>query len=450
MSEDWRVKEYYRTRVLISTDRVINPQLPASIVCLTGAHLEMLRNLTQYLHRRSTFVSEYGEHNYLAPSNEEWDIIQASVADLEEVLMGCEGIVEQLAIIADRLACVCRAGAPSTGMVEHFVTEGALQYEDGYGSSTVPVETDRCATAQLAWSFAWEFLTEIIQPAQDKAVDVLLPAAMVAIAVWVGTPLLGIPTGIVLALLWNVIELWVEGQLANVANGLYSAKEELVCAVYDGLGTNAAAAAAAAGDVISDLPGWSPIDILVGKLLFAPWVIDRCALAWDNQTSWATNNVEYGYCQMCLDPTEGSDWIAYPVIQPYGDVVQDHSTPGSYWVEDSVCGWMPDARVCGAVVEVVAETGDCSGGPCYTTEGCAGESVTQDASTNLTLGQEVYLCKQFTHNEAEAMAALCPGAVKRYEVRDALGPGEWKASFAYGWNCTGTRTVRVKWIVYEK
>jgi hypothetical protein len=307
MSETWRVKTYYRPRVLIDTARVIDSDLGDELVCLTGPQLEMLRNLVSYLHRRSTFVSEYRENSYLAPTNAEWDAIQTEVAELEYTLMGCPEIVTQLQAIAAAVQCLCnkQSVVPTmspivTPMVEDYIEDGGLQYENPYPSETV-IDDDRCAVAQLAWQQSWEMLTEYIQPTQDKTVDILLPAVMVVLAIWIGTPALGIPVGILLALLWNVIEVWVEGQLMNVANALFAAREDLVCAVYEGLAFDFRTAEENAAEVIDALPGFSPIDKLVMRSFYAPWAFKLCAVGWENQTDWAVINVTPGYCLVCPD-----------------------------------------------------------------------------------------------------------------------------------------------------
>jgi hypothetical protein len=124
---------------------------------------------------------------------------------------------------------------------------------------------------------------------------------MVVLAIWVGTPALGIPVGVLLALLWNVIEVWVEGQLMNVANALFSARDDLVCAVYEGLAFDFRTAEENAADVINELAGFSPIDKLVMRSLYAPWAIKLSSIAWENQTAWAVSNVTPGYCLVCPD-----------------------------------------------------------------------------------------------------------------------------------------------------
>lgn len=318
MTDEWRRKSFYETRVMVETERVIASLVPDSLVCLTGGQLEMLRNLTQYLHRRSTFASEYLPNGYLCPSNEEWAEVQLEVAELELVLMGCPDIVAALNSIAAQVACLCQKAtheeqwSPATQlMIGKYVNDGALVYPDVDASQTVE-DPVRCATAQLAWQQSWELLTEYIQPTQAKTVDILLPSVMVALAVWVGTPVLGIPVGVLLALLWNVIDVWVEGELASVANQLFSAREELVCAVYEGLTISFQAAHDAAASEINSWEGFSTIDKIVMRALFAPWLIKLAGTAWANQTSWATTNVTSGYCLMC--PSEGI--LGYDVTWP--------------------------------------------------------------------------------------------------------------------------------------
>jgi len=55
---------------------------------MTGAQLEMMRNMTQYLNRPSTYVEEYELDKYLTPDDDAFDDIRDIVADLEEKLMG--------------------------------------------------------------------------------------------------------------------------------------------------------------------------------------------------------------------------------------------------------------------------------------------------------------------------------------------------------------------------
>lgn len=87
MTDVERHEGYKGTRVLIATERVLTPQFRATLLYVTGGQLEMLRNLMMYLHRVSTFVSEYHDSYYLSPTVAEWDNLQAIVAELENMLM---------------------------------------------------------------------------------------------------------------------------------------------------------------------------------------------------------------------------------------------------------------------------------------------------------------------------------------------------------------------------
>ncbi|GAG58107.1 unnamed protein product [marine sediment metagenome] len=83
-----RRRSYDERRVLIDSARVLDSPFDDSLVYLTGAQQELLRNLTQYLHRQDTFVATYCAQHYLTPDVDAWDAIQAIVSDLEDVLMG--------------------------------------------------------------------------------------------------------------------------------------------------------------------------------------------------------------------------------------------------------------------------------------------------------------------------------------------------------------------------
>jgi hypothetical protein len=79
--------------VLIDAARVLNGQFDDAVVHLSGAQLEMLRNLTTYLHERTTFVDTYHPEYYELPDDEDWDTIEAIVSDLEDKLMGNENTI---------------------------------------------------------------------------------------------------------------------------------------------------------------------------------------------------------------------------------------------------------------------------------------------------------------------------------------------------------------------
>lgn len=312
MSENWRRKKYYDKRVLIETSRILDSTFNATLLCLNGAELELLRNLCQYLHRRSTFVSEYQTGYYLAPSTIEWDALDAITANLEEKLMGCEELTALLEAILVQVTCSCQStsdllendlAVPDYGpslpvVIEDYMGDGALQAEDDYSDDTV-IEANRCPIAQLVFWQAWEFTTEILQPVASETIDILLPAAMVALASMCGTLVLAIPVGVLLALLWKLIEIDIAGSLVDVQNALWANRDELICAVWNGLAIDYSSAEENATEVISNIDGLSVLDKLALRMLYSPWAIGLCEKAWTNQTAWALANTAAGACDLC-------------------------------------------------------------------------------------------------------------------------------------------------------
>ena len=88
MSEVERRRQYTETRVLIDSVKILSPTFDDGDLYFTGSQIELMRNLMQYANRIESYVAEYEPGYYLTPDNDDWDDIQAIVADLEEVLMG--------------------------------------------------------------------------------------------------------------------------------------------------------------------------------------------------------------------------------------------------------------------------------------------------------------------------------------------------------------------------
>lgn len=305
MAERWRHKTYYKHRVLISTERVLDPQFDDGLICITGAELEMLRNLTQYLHRRSTFSEDETDVGYLSPSTEDWDTIQAIVANLEEKLMGCEELMAVFESMLTQLQCICSGATTSAqdaGSVQPIIdvglVDGVLIENDPYGPDT-EIEARRCSIAQLAYWQAYGWLTEWIQPLQDNAMDAVVPIALGVIAVMVGVTPLAIPAGAIIALLSVLIDVWVDGSLVDVQNSVWAHRDELICAVFNGLSYDYTMAEARAADVILGMDELSPMDRVVIRAMFAPWAFKLASLAKTQGTDWATSNEAAGACDDC-------------------------------------------------------------------------------------------------------------------------------------------------------
>lgn len=93
MSEATRRLGYARNRILIESARILDPQFDDAIVHLSGAQIELLRNVAHYLNRPSSYVAEYESGSYLMPTDEDWDTLAGIVHDLEEKLMGNQNVI---------------------------------------------------------------------------------------------------------------------------------------------------------------------------------------------------------------------------------------------------------------------------------------------------------------------------------------------------------------------
>lgn len=82
-----RRRSYTWNRVLIESARLLDSEFDPVSFTATGAQVEMLRNVMAYLNRISTYVAEYEPGYYLTPTDEDYDAIQAIVADLQDKLM---------------------------------------------------------------------------------------------------------------------------------------------------------------------------------------------------------------------------------------------------------------------------------------------------------------------------------------------------------------------------
>lgn len=134
MSETRHRERYADTRVLIEKKYVLNPTFPNVTLTLGGGQVEMLRNLTQYLSVRSTFVDEYKVGYYFGPTDSDWDSVGAIVADLEDMLMS-----------GDSVARGCRVLRRSVQTISHatltvVVYNDELYDEDDCWSGTHPTK----------------------------------------------------------------------------------------------------------------------------------------------------------------------------------------------------------------------------------------------------------------------------------------------------------------------
>jgi len=386
MSEEWRRKAFYHTRVLIPVDEVLESAFGDCLVCLTGGQLNLVRNLLQYADRRSTFVSEYHERFYLAPTTEEWDALQAVVADLERNLMNCEEwslMLEQVLLQGSSLY-----GSPATGaVIQPYVEDGTLGPEDPYWDDLETEDPRRCAIAQLTWHVAKDLLEEEVQPAQREVLDAILPIAIAAVGAMMGITVVTLPIAAVYLIVKALVTIWAEGELQNVLDELDSAKHDLVCAMYSGLETSYAAASVNAGVVLDAIEDLSAIDKIELKAAFAPWAMAVAAKGWDNASDWATSNVIANYCLLCEGPDPlhqrwdfppDTDWTVFPPDSKY-------EPDGSLLVYNGALAYSPPFAPGAGTYDIAIHTHGCNGSgsidSVLTVQGCDDLSSWEDEFT---------------------------------------------------------------------
>ena len=245
---------------MVETARVLNSGFDATIICLTGAELELLRNMTQYLHRRSTFVSEYHENYYLAPDNNEWNELDALVANLEDKLMGCDidGLIDainnQTSVLDVMRQCVCQINywqglqAQALPDLTGYVDEGLVTYksevETRGAPSVPPTDEAKCELAQAFWYYVYQMYKEEILPFADSTADKLTAGIVAASSFALLAGFLGIPVFVLSSIVLAVISWAVDGSIEDFINWLLGTKDEIICTLYNNYPDYDAAAAA--------------------------------------------------------------------------------------------------------------------------------------------------------------------------------------------------------------
>lgn len=85
--------DYRYDELLIEAERILAPQFNMQGIWLSGAQVELLRNVTNILHNQRTFVDTFHDSYYVTATDADFDDIQAIVADLECKLMGDDNVI---------------------------------------------------------------------------------------------------------------------------------------------------------------------------------------------------------------------------------------------------------------------------------------------------------------------------------------------------------------------
>lgn len=431
MSETWRVKHYYIPRVIISTQDVLECPYPDSMVCLTGAQLVMLRNLTQYLHRRSTFASEYRKSDYLAPSNAEWDALETVVADLEENLMGCPEIVAKLQCICDAILAL----QTIDDLPVDSVLPGQPLHDDyvspvvgGHGDPPPGWETwsawdvQKCKAAQ-------KLFDDVVEVMQKIAVVAAYGGVVTVVALLATFVLSAIvpPLAIVALAATALATLGITAIQSEAQQWIELHKQNLVCCVFDA--PNAAAARIALESYIDanwDIGGSPAVLLYMLNYYVLSNVFDGTMPGYAN---WE-GMYSAAYCESCVpplcigDPVIGSDWWACA----RNDWV---SLPGAS-MDDCLCY---SDFIVPAGQRLVGFVSDFTGANfrrrnCTSCTDCPTPCVTFDKMVeSLAPGAYVMLDAGFVNN-AEVQATLYPTATLDVDnINNVVGSAEPSACF---------------------
>jgi hypothetical protein len=273
--------------------------------------------LVQYAHRRSTFVSEYESLTYLAPTEEEWDSLQAIVATLEGKLMNCEDILEQLQCICASLRGLrAQQDWPSGG-----IFDGQADYDDYQSSVEEDVgdpppgfatwdewRVQKCKALQKLFDDVINVFQDlqVIWAAGGSVTFIVLQTVMLGTAI---IPPVAIALALVEILAVVAIALWAE----EVIDWVQLHKPSLVCAAYNAT-TEQEARAAVHAYVVSN---WD-CTMAYNALLY--FLNDKVfSDVWDgtmpDYETWQGNYSE-DYCDQCAegftyewDPPADPPWL---------------------------------------------------------------------------------------------------------------------------------------------
>jgi len=153
-------------RVLVDAKAFLNTEFNDGILHLTGGHIELLRNLVQYANQRTTWVSDYYIGYYLSPDDTDWNLIQASVADLESILMGNNNVIWGY---LDRLAenpSDTTMPAGTSDILGAVVPEGEVWEVTGMSATVISATANRLRVGYIA-DTSYMFVGEKITPGSD-------------------------------------------------------------------------------------------------------------------------------------------------------------------------------------------------------------------------------------------------------------------------------------------
>lgn len=429
-----RIIKFQNTRIQVPVDTMFTSPGEYGLYCLPIDGAQALARIAPYLDREVTYVDEViDERLFYGPYEADLYQIRDLLGELEVQLMSpCDfsPIVTELQAIAsavNALQCVCSAmtrtetATPWGGLLPDYLDSG--QAYPGYElpEQAVPSQSDpdSCGIAQLYWAVAQQTLTETLLPAAASTFDTFVPILYALVQGWTTGPAAILPAYGVAETVQELLELGYAGSQENLVNWLYGVKQDWVCLVYNMLqeGTSdKAISQALRNNIIYPAEDLSPGDKLAVAFCSAQWAFRIAKQAWADQTVWAIQNSEPGYCDPCdpypenctaLYPCNLSDWILsipgvslicngdYPQCRQSwsrytAGIVQVPST--TFWIKIWWIPRSPSAPTATADFDVYLQPGDIHK-PLYPTAAKPKDVLTSDTYqvTGATLGKTVQL-----------------------------------------------------------
>jgi len=355
-----RVIRTYRPRVVIPIEQMFENQGEYGLYCLSIDGAQALSRLLPYLEREVTYQYDVIDGaTYIGPNGQEMQDILDIVSDLEDSLMAqCDlsAIVSGMTSMTNAitaLQCICQTMASQN--IGNVWGDDLQDYLDGgqlLPGLTLPDETispqddeDACAIAQLYWQWMYETMTEYFLPAWRTTFDDIIPLVFAGVIAWVSGGAAALPAYGLAELLQELIEIGYDSAEADLINWYLSIKEDWVCLVYGMLRdgstdkTIADAVKATLIDVAEDI---SFGDKTITSFFGGQWSLKNAREAWDDQTTWATQNVTSGFCDDCVYVPQGCYTFAPCDLDDWYDgsgtcqgSYRRHQGGTSYWTKET-------------------------------------------------------------------------------------------------------------------
>jgi hypothetical protein len=315
------------------------------LTCLSEGDIELIRCLLGYARRRIQWAYNLDPlpAYYEGVTDEEFEGITDKLDDLEGRLMGVvclpelveaiEGLGEDLQAALNCICEMARAGSTDRmygedlqGLIDSGQVEWSAVWENqAFGAQE---DEDACAIAQLYWQATFEMMTEIVLPAARVAFDYLIPA-IAALIVGFGTGGFGLLAVYAIAeMVQELLETGYEVSETNYVNWLVSVRQEWVCEAYNVLleGGNAEtvynAVKTAVIDAAEDI---STGDKIATRVFGGMLAINSALGAWSEQSQWALENVDEGFCDECPEPPDEYYQSVLPCVDEDWEEYQETS-----------------------------------------------------------------------------------------------------------------------------